>query len=178
MQVISRTIDSFTLICTLPDIHTLTSILVWKYRLLSEQCLLCHILDVRSPQLLFFHTNNHNPPEGPTLSHRWVSWIPGSCFHFSVRIWEGGEEQRVGESSERNARAGLNEKKETCLISVFCKILQMYSIVQKRSLSTSPSSKINNVKSQGTQACFFTGAALQYCSWRFLSHHQAPISCL
>lgn len=53
----------------------------------------------------------------------------------------------------------------------------MYSIVQKRSLSTSPSSKINNVKSWGTQASSCTGMAPECSSWRFLSHHQAPISC-
>lgn len=101
-----------------------------------------------------------------------------SDFHLSLRTWEGEKEQGIDERSERNAKAGLNEKKEICLISVFCKTLQMYSIVQKRSLSTSPSSKINNVKSRGTQASFFTRMAPEFSSWRFLSHHQAPISCL
>lgn len=65
----------------------------------------------------------------------------------------------------------LNEKKETYLIIVFCKTLQMYSIVKKkkkppntRSLSTSSSSKlqVNNVKSQGTPACFFRSGSQDF----------------
>jgi len=68
-------------------------------------------------------SDRRSPPIGGPYSISRVDLLhSGKLFSLIGEALGRRKGRGVGESSERNARAGLSEKKETCLISVSVKL--------------------------------------------------------